>query len=129
MFFSDSELEGGSESTRLKTVYKQWYTAYHDNIKSWWEVQSLEKYIKSRIVPKGLRISITPATRSRSTTLLNSWKKELTDSSIRPMHILLEEEKKILETSSKRLKELIDQTLKSKSNRNLLDMNSYYKII
>lgn len=92
----------------------------------------MENYIKVNIVPKGLRIKITPAIRSRTTTLLTRWEKELTDSSIRLMTILLEEEKVTLEESSKKLKDTIDQALKHKNDpefvrRELLLQNNIEK--
>lgn len=115
--FSDCELESETEtSPTLKTIFKNLYTSYRDNIKSWWEVQSLENYIKANIVPRGLRINILPAPRVRSTQLLETWEKELTSSSVRLMQILLEEEKRNLEITSKNLKSLIDQTLKFKND-------------
>lgn len=116
---SDSDCELDSEletSPTLKTIFKNLYTGYRDNIKSWWEVQSLESYIKAGIVPNGLRINISPAPRSRSEQLLDNWEKELTNSSVRLLQILLDEEKKILETTSTNLKGLIDQVLKFKND-------------
>lgn len=104
------------QALNLKSTFKDLHNAYRNNIKSWWEVQSLEHYIKAEIVPKGLRLRLTPAARSRSATLLTQWEKELTNSSLRLMNILLIEEKNTLELTSIKLKELIEQALKFKGD-------------
>lgn len=115
--FSDSELEGEQDSTpSLKVLFRDLLSAYRENIKSWWEVETIDNYIKASIVPKGLRINISPARRSKSDTLLKKWEKELTESSLRLMRILLEEEKLIYTSTSTKLEELIEQTLKLKSD-------------
>lgn len=115
--FSDSDLEGGpDQAPNLQSTFKDLHNAYRNNIKSWWEVQSLENYIKAEIVPKGLRLRLIPAARSRSATLLLQWEKELTNSSLRLMNILLTEEKNTLEHTSIKLKELIELALKFKGD-------------
>lgn len=96
----------------IKKILKNLYTCYRDNIKSWWEVQSLENYIKANIVPKRLKINILPAPRTRTAQLLEIWEKELTNSLVRLMQILLEKENINLGITSKNLRGLIDQALK-----------------
>lgn len=131
--FSDGDFENGQDNTpSLRILFKDLLSGYRDNIKSWWEVETINNYIKAGIVPKGLRINISPASRSRSTILLTKWEKELTESLLRLMHILLEEEKTIFESTSTKLKGLIEQTVKYKgdpdfSRRELALQNSVEK--
>lgn len=113
--FSEKEYETNSGSlVTLKSLFKELYIAYRDNLKSWWELKSLENYLLNKIVPKGLRVNIVPATRSRSAELLEIWEKEALNSSLRFLQILIEVEKKTYEVSAKNLKELVDKTLKFK---------------
>lgn len=113
--FSEQEYETDSGSlVTLKTIFKDLYVAYKDNLKSWWELKSIENYISNKIVPKGLRVNISPAERSRSVELIEKWEKEALSSSLRFMQILLEEEKRVYENSSKNLKEITDKALKFK---------------
>lgn len=64
--FSDREFAHESKVTpSLNSILKDVINNYKANIKSWWEVKSLENDIKHNIVPKGLRIGILLALRSR----------------------------------------------------------------
>lgn len=72
----------------------------------------MENYIEARMVPKGLRVTLSPASRSRSESLLKMWKKELTESTLRFMQISLQKEKGILDLTSRKSKQKIDQALK-----------------
>ncbi|XP_073522539.1 uncharacterized protein [Phyllobates terribilis] len=62
-----------------------------DQIVSWWEVQSLDNYIKSGIVPHHLRIALSPGYHYKNPNLLIKWEKEATESSLRLMKLLVEE--------------------------------------
>lgn len=113
--FSDKEFTQVNNTTpTLNSVFKDLDSRYKANIKSWWEVKGLESYVKNDIVPKGLRIAVLPAQRSRTPNLMKLWEKEVTASSIRLMKILLEEEKITLENTSTKLKETIQTALKLK---------------
>lgn len=113
--FSDKEYSHTTTTApSLNSVFKELLIRYKLNIKSWWEVKSFESYIKNKIVPKGLRIPIQPAPRSRTPALMKRWEQEATNSSLRFMLILLEEEKITCENSAKKLKETTDIALKLK---------------
>ncbi|XP_056407823.1 uncharacterized protein LOC130303808 [Hyla sarda] len=115
--FSEKELSHSSHLTpTLNSVFKELNYRYKNQIKSWWEVQSLDNYISNRIVPKGLRIAISPALRSRTPTLMSKWEKEATESSLRFMNLLLEEERNTLDSTTKKLQESIDIALKLKQD-------------
>lgn len=114
--FSEKELPELSSVATCKLAFKDLYCTYKDNVKSWWEIRSLESYIAHKIVPRGLRISITPATRINSPRLLARWEEELTKSSLNLMELLLEEERVFFEKSSCRLRELIEAALKFKTD-------------
>ncbi|KAM4017383.1 uncharacterized protein ACNLHF_007006 isoform 1-T3 [Anomaloglossus baeobatrachus] len=111
--FSERTSEGlGNTKNNLKNIFSDLLLAYKLNIKSWWEVQSLEQYIKQKIVPRGLRVNLVPAERSRTENLLKRWEEELTNSSIRLMTILVDEEKVTLEKTSRDLQTLREEALK-----------------
>ncbi|XP_056414027.1 uncharacterized protein LOC130356466 [Hyla sarda] len=115
--FSEQESDKGDNDTvSLKSLFRELYEIYKDNLKSFWEVQSLEHYLKNNIVPKGLRVNILPAERSRTDNLLKKWEQEALASSFRFMNILLDEERIALDNSSKRLKESIDAILRFKTD-------------
>lgn len=93
--FSEQETDATIGSVfSLKSIFVELYSAYKNNLKLWWELKALENYIENIVVPKGLRINITPAGRSCSPELLARWEEAANNSSIRFMTILLEEEKK-----------------------------------
>lgn len=114
--FSEKEYSHTHTNTpTISGVFKDLNNQYKSKIKSWWETKGLESYIKHHIVPKGLRITILPALRSRSTDLMKKWEEEATASSLRLMKLLLAEEKLTLEKTSAQLKSTIEEALKLKS--------------
>lgn len=110
--FSDREYTPTNNTApSLNSTFKELNERYKQNIKSWWEIKSLENYVKNNIVPQGLRIGILPAPRVRSPALMKKWEQEVTSSSLRLMNLLLEEERINLGTSNIKLKETIDIAL------------------
>lgn len=114
--FSDKTMSYNSQVQTTKLAFKNLLAVYKDYTTSWWEVQSLDNYIKHKIVPRGLRITLQPSERARSETLLTQWEKEATESSLRFMKILFIEEQNILEKLTQKLKDHIDITLKFKTD-------------
>ncbi|CAJ0941725.1 unnamed protein product [Ranitomeya imitator] len=91
------------------TTFRELQQVYRDQITSWWEVQSLESYLKAKIVPRGLRINLLVGNRHKNPTFIHKWEREATESSLCFMQILLEE-KATLATLSDKLKEHIEIT-------------------
>lgn len=100
----------------IKLAFNELLKVCKEYTTSWWEVQSLENYIKQSIVPRGLRVSLQPSERVKSETLKVKWEKEATSSSLRFMRLLLEEEKITLQNLTKKLEDQIDTTLKFRSD-------------
>lgn len=74
--FSEHESEQGiGQTTTLKTLFNDIYVVYKNNLKAWWEIKSLENYIKQNIIPKGLRINIAPSHKTSSPQVLGQWEK------------------------------------------------------
>ncbi|KAM4034769.1 LOW QUALITY PROTEIN: uncharacterized protein ACNLHF_021459 [Anomaloglossus baeobatrachus] len=94
----------------LNGAFRELTKIYKNRTASWWEVQSLEVYLHDKIVPRHLRISLQPGYRYRGQELAAKWEKEATESSLRLMALLLDEEKKNLADIEVALKEQIDIT-------------------
>lgn len=110
--FSEKEVSFSSNTASISTTFKTVTRVYKNFVRSWWEVQSLDTYIKHKIVPRGLRNHIIPAARLRSPDFIKKWEKESIESSLRLMGLLLEEEKTVLSGIETELKEVIEQTKK-----------------
>ncbi|XP_075719837.1 uncharacterized protein LOC142760524 [Rhinoderma darwinii] len=90
--FSECELVHTTQGASLKSTFKNLTRLHKDYTRSWWEIQSLENYLKNKIVPRGLRVPIVPASRLKTSNIKERWEQEITGSSLRFMQILVEEE-------------------------------------
>lgn len=106
--FSDKQFQQKKYLPSFHTAFKDLTQIYKEQITSWWEVQSLDNYLKNNIVPRGLRISLLPAARARNPGFLTKWEQEATNSSLRLMRLLLDEERNTLETLKQKLAEQIE---------------------
>lgn len=123
--FSDKEYTPTSTiAPSIKNIFKELNDRYKERIKSWWEVRSIENYIKHKIVPRGLRISILPAQRIRTPNLMKKWEQEVTESSLRLMTLLLAEEQENLEIKNKKLKETTELALTLKSDSEFIKLET-----
>lgn len=82
--------QGAGHMATLKSFFNELYGVYKSNLKSWWEVKALENHIKYKILPKGIRINLTPSIKTRLPQLFEKWEKESISSSLKFMRILLE---------------------------------------
>lgn len=114
--FSDKNLTLQNSIPTIKTAFRELGQTYREYTSSWWEVQSLDNYIKQSIVPRGLRISLQPSERVRTESLKVKWEKEATGASLRFMRLLLEEEKTTLDNLTKKLRDQIDIALKFRAD-------------
>lgn len=114
--FSESELTTQGTDISIKEAFRELEVTYKENLRSWWELQTLEKYTKEKIVPRGLRINIAPGTRSRSSELLNKWEEASIKGSLLLMGVLIEEEKKAFDRSLESLNKCIENTLRFKGD-------------
>lgn len=74
--FSEKEFAQNKYVPSFTTAFKELTTTYKNQIATWWEVQSLDNYVKNEIVPRGLRITLTPAaTKTRSPAFSGLWGK------------------------------------------------------
>lgn len=110
--FSENNFTQAKYPPSFNTAFKELTRLYKEHTTAWWEVQSLQSYITNNIVPRGLRSTLTPSNRCRNPTFMVKWEKEATASSIRFMHLLVEEEKTNLTQAEIKLKEQIEITKK-----------------
>lgn len=95
--FSDKDLTQLRYTPSFGVAFRELTQTYKDQIAAWWEVQCLENYIKNNIVPRGLRINLTPSSKFTSSEFRTKWEQEATKSSLRLMNLLVEEARKVLE--------------------------------
>lgn len=110
--FSDNNFTQVKYTPSFNIAFRELTRIYKEHTSAWWEVQSLNSYITNNIVPRGLRITLAPANRCRNPTFMANWEREATCSSIKFMHLLLEEEKTRLTSLDTQLQEQIEITKK-----------------
>lgn len=108
--FSDKSYQQKKSIPSFKIAFKELNRLYKEHLASWWEVQSLDNYIRQGIVPRGLRISVTPVQKQRSPGFTTRWEQLATKSSLQLMTLLLEEERLNLTSLTDKLKTQIEVT-------------------
>ncbi|OCT76223.1 hypothetical protein XELAEV_18031425mg [Xenopus laevis] len=73
----------------MQSLFKQLQKVSIKEIKLWWEITTLQNYIKIKRVPRGLRIKKFPAFEVQDKDLMTEWYEALTDSSLKLMGILV----------------------------------------
>lgn len=106
--FSDRSFTQTKYIPSLNAAFRELTKLYKTHTSTWWEIQSLTTYIAENIVPRGLRITLTPANKHRSPEFMLKWEKEATAASIKLMQLLLEEEKSSFSLLESQLKEQIE---------------------
>ncbi|XP_077134125.1 uncharacterized protein LOC143788365 [Ranitomeya variabilis] len=86
-------------------------SAHRLGIRLWWNIRSLEEYIRLNIVPRGLRIPIYPAWEP-SSTFQATWEQGLLKCSGIIINMLLEHDRELLLNTKIRIKDLEGQLLK-----------------
>lgn len=102
--FSENNFTQAKYALSFNAAFKELTRLYKEHTTVWWEVQNLESYIANNIVPRGLQSTLTPTNRCRNPSFMLKWEKDATASSIRFMHLLLEEEKSNLAQAEAKLK-------------------------
>lgn len=64
--------------------------AYKKQTRCWWEVASLEMYIKEQLTVRGLRIMITPHSHTQNPDFMAGWDKLQTENTLKTMQYLLD---------------------------------------
>lgn len=90
--FTEKELPANQAHTSITASFKNLTKTYKDFVRSWWEVQTVETYLRDKIVPRGLRNPILPSARIRSQEFTRKWEQESIESYLRLMKLLYEEE-------------------------------------
>ncbi|KAJ1143101.1 hypothetical protein NDU88_009412 [Pleurodeles waltl] len=75
-------------------------------LKKWWEMTSLTKYIESGCVPRGLRILILPTLGDIDPDLLEQWRFHTSDCSAKLMDTLITQSKRRMEEQTHKIEQL-----------------------
>ncbi|OCT60421.1 hypothetical protein XELAEV_18046443mg [Xenopus laevis] len=75
--------------TNMQTLFKQLQKVSIKETKLWWEITTLQNYIKVKRVPRGLRIKKFPAFEVQDKDVMTEWYEALTDCSLKLMGILV----------------------------------------
>ncbi|XP_044160840.1 uncharacterized protein LOC122945737 [Bufo gargarizans] len=114
--FSEADLPPTNRALSITGSFKLLTKIYKDQVRGWWEIQTLETYIQHQIVPRGMRIPFLPSNRIQSPEFRKKWEKEAVESSLRLMALLLEEEKALHTKNTTLLQEQIAEVSKFSSN-------------
>ncbi|XP_041424742.1 uncharacterized protein LOC121395395 [Xenopus laevis] len=76
--------------TNMHTMLKKFQKLSIKELKLWWEISTLQNYLKVGRVPRGLRIKKFPAFEIQDKGLMDDWYGVLTDCSLKLMKILID---------------------------------------
>ncbi|OCT61647.1 hypothetical protein XELAEV_18047676mg [Xenopus laevis] len=76
----------------MDTIFKNLKQGMIKQTKLWWEVTTLDKYLGHSIVPRGLRIKLSPAEHLIKEGFLDKWHNILTNCSLNLMRLIKETE-------------------------------------
>ncbi|KAJ1158851.1 hypothetical protein NDU88_011524 [Pleurodeles waltl] len=95
--FDNSKTSNGPPGVQMHTtssLINQLEKARISELKMWWDMTSLTKYIESGRVPMGLRILILPTLGDMDPDLLEEWRMQTADCSTKLMGTLLTQAKR-----------------------------------
>lgn len=108
IFGAPSADAGGSlDQERL---FRDLFNVNRAAIRIWWNIRSLEEYLRMEYVPRGLRVNIFPAWEATS-EFQGIWEKGLSQCSRLLMNLLINHDKELLGTTRQRIKDLEAQII------------------
>ncbi|KAJ1110631.1 hypothetical protein NDU88_007980 [Pleurodeles waltl] len=99
-------------STRSRTtsnIIKELDKAHVLELRKWWEMTLLTKYIESSRVPRGLRILILPTLSDMDPDLLEEWRIQTSDCSFKLMGTLITQAKRHMDEQIKNIEDLMKE--------------------
>ncbi|KAJ1115571.1 hypothetical protein NDU88_003793 [Pleurodeles waltl] len=93
----------------ITNIIRELEKACISELKKWWEMTSLTKYIESGRVPRGLRILILPTLGDINLNLLEEWSIQTSECSFKLMGTLITEEQQCMEEQIKQIEELMKE--------------------
>lgn len=85
------------EGDNIKTLFKEHKKLAVKSLNGKWDILSLGSYVNNKIVPRGLRERVDPATHLQKERFLEKWIKQCIDHEIEVMKLIIEEERIQLE--------------------------------
>ncbi|KAJ1157551.1 hypothetical protein NDU88_010258 [Pleurodeles waltl] len=107
--FDNSKTSSGPMGVQIQTtsnIIHQLEKARISELKKWWEMTSLTKYIESGRIPRGLRILILPTLGDMDSDLLEEWRMQTTDCSTKLMGTLITQAKRRMEEQITKIEQL-----------------------
>lgn len=99
VFNTDTEIAPDMDFVQLS---RDITSAHKRVIKLWWNIKSLEQYVKTSIVPRGLRVQIFPAWEVTG-DFKQSWEKALLQCSRILLNLLIEHDQQLLIDTKKQI--------------------------
>ncbi|KAM8945703.1 myocardin [Pelodytes ibericus] len=96
--FMEGECEMGLD-TDLYTLFRDLEKATNKELRLWWDIVTLEKYIEVQRIPRGLRLKKVPFFIKDDEKLETDWNSTLTECSMKLMQIIITYKKKLLITA------------------------------
>ncbi|OCT65675.1 hypothetical protein XELAEV_18041911mg [Xenopus laevis] len=111
VFAESPEARGGTgisivNDIDLKFVFRNLERAMRKEIRLWWDVCSLENYLKCERIPRGLRIRKFPAFEVITPEFEQAWNETLTECSMNLMRLILERDKRELAITKEEINDL-----------------------
>ncbi|OCT84824.1 hypothetical protein XELAEV_18022981mg, partial [Xenopus laevis] len=91
----NTDVDTSSDFSNVSRVFREFEHKLTKELYIWWEIASLEKYVTSQMIPRGLRIKKFPSFMERDEIFMGSWNKILSDCSLRLMELMIEYKTKI----------------------------------
>ncbi|KAJ1217249.1 hypothetical protein NDU88_004844 [Pleurodeles waltl] len=107
--FNNTKISNGPPGVQIHTtssIINQLEKARISEIKKWWEMTSLTKYIESGRVPRGLRILILPTLGDMDPDLLEEWRTQTADCSTKLMGTLITQAKRRMDKQITKIEQL-----------------------
>ncbi|KAJ1191473.1 hypothetical protein NDU88_000789 [Pleurodeles waltl] len=107
--FDNTKINNGPPGVQTHTtssIINQLEKARILELKKWWEMTSLTKYIESGRVPRGLRILILPTLGDMDPDLLGEWRTQTADCSIKLMGTLITQAKRRMDDQIIKIEQL-----------------------
>ncbi|KAJ1100736.1 hypothetical protein NDU88_005817 [Pleurodeles waltl] len=93
----DSNVPPGAHTRTTSNIINQLEKARILELKKWWEMTSLTKYIENGRVPWGLRILILPTLGDMDSDLLEEWRTQTAECSFKLMETLITQAKRLMD--------------------------------
>ncbi|OCT97272.1 hypothetical protein XELAEV_18009496mg [Xenopus laevis] len=91
----NTDVDTSSDFSSVSRIFREFEHKLTKELHIWWEIASLEKYVTSQMIPRGLCIKKFPSYMHRDEVFMISWNKILSDCSFRLMELMIEHKTKV----------------------------------